>query len=287
MRLTTVFRVTMVYLIFGLLWIYFSDKFIDYLFSGDADAQSRMQTLKGFFYVGFTALLLYFLIKRYSVELNNKITRLRKSEQELILSEEKYKLLFEASPMPVIIFQPETDKILDVNNAAVEYYGYSPHEFSDMNILQIEKDEDYSRIEEKLNVPKPEGMGHSYGIHRHKKKDGKFVYVYTQGSKINYKGTKAHLLMANDITQQLEYIGAIEKQNEKLNEIAWMQSHVVRAPLASLMGLAHLLADKDNNETEQTKEQIAEKLIRSANELDEVIRQISQNADKGTYIIEK
>lgn len=287
MRLTSVFRVALVYLLIGLLWIYFSDKLLDYLSNGDVVLQSRLQTMKGFFYVAFTATLLYFLVKKYSTELKLKISSLEKSEKELLLSEEKYKLLFEASPMPVIIFQPETETILDVNNAAVEYYGYSPDDFSHMSLLQIEQDEDYQNLEEKLKIPKREGMNHSSGIHRHKKKDGNYIYVYTQGSKINYKGESAHLLMANDITRQLEYIAAIEQQNKKLNEIAWMQSHVVRAPLASLMGLAHLLSDETNTETEGSKAEIAQKLLKSANELDKVIKEISQNADKGTYVLTK
>ena len=77
-----------------------------------------------------------------------------------------------------------------------------------------------------------------------------------------------------DITERLNYIKAIEEQNENLREISWLQSHVVRAPLARIMGLINLIKDP--------KQDIAEKretlgyLLLSANELDEVIKTITE-----------
>jgi len=284
MRLTTVFRVTLVYLVFGLLWIIFSDKLLDLLFINNPVLLSKFQTIKGSFYVGCTSVLLYFLVKSYSTELNQKIAGLEESEQQLIKSEEKYRTLFESSPMPVFIYQPETDRILDVNKAAVSHYGYTRNEFSTMSLLEQEDEADVELLEAKLNIPQHNSTAHSTGIHRHKKKSGELIYVFTQGTDIHYKGDKAQIVIANDITQQLKYIDAIEKQNEKLNEIAWMQSHVVRAPLASLMGLIHLLK---NDETPcEDKQAIIDKMLASANELDLVIREITNSTDTTEYTIE-
>ncbi|MDN3593281.1 hypothetical protein [Zunongwangia endophytica] len=53
--------------------------------------------------------------------------------------------------------------------------------------------------------------------------------------------------MKQDITQQKEHLKQIEKRNRKLEEIAWQQSHMVRAPLAKIMGLVQLIKhDKKN-----------------------------------------
>jgi PAS domain S-box-containing protein len=43
-----------------------------------------------------------------------------------------------------------------------------------------------------------------------------------------------------DITAQHEHVGQIEKQNDKLREIAWIQSHKLRLPVANILGLAEL-----------------------------------------------
>ncbi|WP_139112932.1 PAS domain S-box protein [Mucilaginibacter sp. PPCGB 2223] len=62
----------------------------------------------------------------------------------------------------------------------------------------------------------------------------------------------------------------LQDQNEKLKEISWMQSHVIRAPLSRIMGLLTLLQDGDAHEKDLT----LTFLVQSANELDDVIRNI-------------
>ena len=77
-----------------------------------------------------------------------------------------------------------------------------------------------------------------------------------------------------DITQQKEYIKQIEHRNRKLEEIAWEQSHTVRAPLAKIMGLIDLLKYNENS-TPETKD-LLENILNSAEDLDAVIRNIAQ-----------
>jgi YesN/AraC family two-component response regulator len=69
------------------------------------------------------------------------------------------------------------------------------------------------------------------------------------------------------------YIKVIEEQNEKLRKISWHQSHVIRAPLARLMGLVDMLKDANNDENE--KQKMLEYLSVTADELDKVIMNIS------------
>jgi PAS domain S-box-containing protein len=68
------------------------------------------------------------------------------------------------------------------------------------------------------------------------------------------------------------------QQNERLREIAWTQSHVVRAPLTRLMGLVDLLQTGDTGS--MPVETVIGLIGLSAGELDEVIREIVGKADK-------
>ena len=45
--------------------------------------------------------------------------------QSLASSEERYRLLFEASPLPMWVYDAETLRFLAVNEAAVRHYGYT------------------------------------------------------------------------------------------------------------------------------------------------------------------
>lgn len=68
-------------------------------------------------------------------------------------------------------------------------------------------------------------------------------------------------------------LAAIELQNKALREISWIQSHVVRAPLARMMGAIALLDIKDDAGV--TPEEIMEIVVSSANEIDKTVREIS------------
>ncbi len=58
------YRITLIYLIVGFLWIFFSDNLVHNLFFFDNDTMTMAQHLKGFFFVAFTGTLLFFLIRR-------------------------------------------------------------------------------------------------------------------------------------------------------------------------------------------------------------------------------
>ncbi|MNL34209.1 hypothetical protein D3C87_1561720 [compost metagenome] len=80
-----------------------------------------------------------------------------------------------------------------------------------------------------------------------------------------------------DITENKMQMKAIEEQNRKLMEIAWLQSHAVRAPLTKIMSLVDLL--QHSCKDEETKILLSY-LSESSGQLDEVITSISKNAAK-------
>lgn len=65
----------------------------------------------------------------------------------------------------------------------------------------------------------------------------------------------------------------LEFQNQQLTEYAFINSHLLRAPLARILGLAHVITREVN--TLQEKE-LLHALEQSANELDQIIRKISE-----------
>lgn len=83
------------------------------------------------------------------------------------------------------------------------------------------------------------------------------------------------LINSKDITDQINYIQAIEEQNTKLREIAWMQSHLVRAPLSRIMGLVNLLSNKAISD--EMSPELLKDLLVSADELDGIVRDIVKN----------
>ncbi len=86
------------------------------------------------------------------------------------------------------------------------------------------------------------------------------------------------IYIQRDVSDRRLYLQSIEEQNKKLKEIAWTQSHAVRAPLARIMGLVNLLTEEENNFELSPKEIIAN-IASSALELDVIIRQIVEKTE--------
>jgi signal transduction histidine kinase len=146
-----------------------------------------------------------------------------------------------------------------------------------MTIRNIRPAEDISEAEEALITSQYKNQFILKGNYRNRIKSGKIIQVEIQCNTINYNGIKARVILVIDITERLNYINAIEAQNEKLHQISWIQSHMVRAPLARILGIIPILKEARENESDIRK--LLDYLEVSANELDRVIKQISDKVD--------
>jgi PAS domain S-box-containing protein len=196
---------------------------------------------------------------------------------ELAESERRHSELFHLSPLPMYVFELESLAFLDVNDAFIKHYGYTRDEIFNMNLRQLRPEEEVEAFEKALSSDSRDQRNRNLGIHIHKKKNGEIIQVDIQSNFILYQGKEAKITIANDVTERLNYIKAIEQQNEKLREISWIQSHIVRAPLARIMGLIHVIKDMKENSGE--KSETLDYIILSANELDEAIRNITDKTN--------
>jgi PAS domain S-box-containing protein len=201
------------------------------------------------------------------------ISESKRAMQALGESEKRYSDLFQLSPQPMFVYDVETLKYLDVNTAAITSYGYSHEEFLSMTILDIRPSEDIPLLEQVVQQYQQQDKVMLHGIFRHRKKNGELINVDIQSNLITYKGIKAKVVLAIDVTERVRYIQTIEAQNKKLREISWMQSHVIRAPLSRIMALLPMLSLPENLDEEQTV--VYDYLTASVNELDQVIHAIT------------
>lgn len=197
---------------------------------------------------------------------------------ELHKSEKRYSELFHLSPLPMWVYDMNTLEFLDINKAAIVHYGYDRQEFLSKSLKNIRPPEDLPLLEDALNSNRERNSLYQKRVFRHLKKNGEIIKVEIISSPILFNERDARLVLVNDITEKINYIETIETQNRTFKEISWIQSHVVRAPLARLMGLVNLL----ENEAVDSKPELTELLIHIKNssfELDDIIRDISKKSE--------
>jgi PAS domain S-box-containing protein len=146
-----------------------------------------------------------------------------KAEKILFESEKRYKDLFKSNPNPMWVYDLETLKFLDVNQAAIINYGYSLEEFLSMTLKDIRPQEDVSKLMDNLRTAEY-GFEYSTGW-KHLKKDGSIIDVEIRSNAIEYKGKKAKLVSAIDVTWRKISEEEIKKSREELRALAsYLQS---------------------------------------------------------------
>ncbi len=194
------------------------------------------------------------------------------THKELNKTKGIYQDLFDFSPQPMWIFDPQTLYFLNVNKAAITKYGYTLEEFKEMTIKDIRPNSEIGLLEKNLEESIKRGRDSYAGIFLHTLKSGKTICVEVYSSDIEYGGRTVRLVLASDITEKQEYISTIETQNKKLRDIAWTQSHVVRAPLSRILGVINLL-DLEPDDSKDVPF-LLEQVKRSGKELDNIVQKI-------------
>ena len=151
----------------------------------------------------------------------------KKAEEAVRQSAQKYKLLFNKNPLPMLMVSKPELRFIDVNDAAIKQYGYSRDEFLNLTAKDIRPQEDWQPFLDTIEKSK-EGIN-DFGIWKHRKKDGTIIKAEVRAHEIINDGQPAWLVLTNDVTERLiaeEKLRASEYQFRKVTEneligVAW------------------------------------------------------------------
>ncbi len=122
------------------------------------------------------------------------------AEQQLADSEAKYRLLFEANPEPMWVYDHETFRILAANHAAIASYGYTEAELLSMTVFDLHPTTDHPMLDGLLHEPRKLAATRT-GLH-HRRKDGTIIDVEILADSIEFAGRPARLILSRDVTER-------------------------------------------------------------------------------------
>lgn len=154
------------------------------------------------------------------------ITKQKLAEEKLVQSEEKYRKIFDLSPLPIWIYDLDSLLILEVNEAAVKHYGYSRREFLSMTILDIRPPEDAGALIDALEGVE-ENREKPINYWRHVKKNGEIIFVDITGHAINFYGPRARIITCRDVTETIKAEAELLRSNERFREAARASSDAI------------------------------------------------------------
>lgn len=217
------------------------------------------------------------------------ITSRVKAEQA---SEERYNIISKATSDTIWDWSLGTDKIV-WNKGIKGIFGYKDlldnTTTGDWWEMRIHPD-DRKRVTENIKQHIRDKVERWQDEYRFCCADGSYRYIQDRGFMVfDEKGVSTRMIGSmQDISKRKEeeelsrlqqsiHLKEIEQQNKKFKEIAWIQSHLVRAPLARVMGLVDLLR---NFVPGDSKDEILLHLANSAKELDAIIINIADKTPK-------
>jgi len=135
------------------------------------------------------------------------------AEKKLTESEQRYRRLFDLSPLPKTVLDVESLRFLDVNKAALTQYGYTKKEFIALPPAEIFSPEE---MDERFRILRENGPCEEVaGIWKHRKKDGTVIQVEVFCHEISFKARPAKILVCHDISDQVAARRALEESEEK------------------------------------------------------------------------
>lgn len=253
--------ITLTYLVLGIVWILFSDSVAENLVSDDIRQMSTYQSIKGVFFVVITALIIYILINR----LYNRVKR-RNIDLELLFK----------NPDLGILKLDESGNIKRISDNIFKMTGLRSEELIGKHILEFFSQEFKEESLEDLKEIASSKENKSFQLTKQIiSKNGDVIILKVYGMKIINTKSKKHTFIAafQNISEQINFLDSLESQNKKLRELAFEQSHIVRAPLARILGIADLINgfELDNEE----KKDLLSHINTSAKELDQALREIN------------
>jgi PAS domain S-box-containing protein len=140
------------------------------------------------------------------------ITQRKQLHDKLSASENKYKALFDLSPLPKYFVDTDTLQFVEVNPAAVKKYGYSREEFLNMTIYNLRRlGMEESEAFEAWILPFKR-IGSSFETKtRHYKKSGRQMEVELRFKTVELMGKHMFLVVAIDVTKK-------ERRERELNQ---------------------------------------------------------------------
>jgi len=166
-----------------------------------------------------------------------------RAQEALQRSEERARLLFATIPHPAYVVDLDTLGFLEVNDAAVERYGYSRDEFLRMTVAQIRPADEQERMKEYVQQIRSPYRG--TGEWRHRTKDGRVLDVEVSLHTFDYDGRRAAVVIAQDVTarKQLEVELRHSQKLEAVGGLASGIAHELNTPIQFVGDNTHFLQD--------------------------------------------
>ncbi|HET6487580.1 MAG TPA: PAS domain S-box protein, partial [Spirochaetia bacterium] len=139
-------------------------------------------------------------------------TEHKQAEDALAASEERFRRMFERHSAAMIVIDPETGRLLEANQAASDFYGWSVDELTAMSIQDINT---MSAEAVRREMETVRSLGRTRFSFRHRRADGSARDVEVFSSSIELRGKAVLYSIVHDVTEQRKAEALLRQGEER------------------------------------------------------------------------
>jgi PAS domain S-box-containing protein len=132
-----------------------------------------------------------------------------------------FRALFDG-PTPTILANAATQRIFDVNAAALELYGYSREAFTDLSLADLrppEEREGFHIVYRESAAREGDGPTRVPGVQRHRRKDGTELRVEIWRVRLPVAGARSVALVVTDVTASVLAEAALRESEQRHRQL--------------------------------------------------------------------
>jgi PAS domain S-box-containing protein len=146
------------------------------------------------------------------------VTERRAAERRIAEQEQQYRAVFEATTDGVIITDPETSAIVEVNPAFCRMFGYSRAELLGRRATSLVHPRSRAAVAAYRREVAAKGQSHASAVAL--RKDGSPIHLDLLGRTFTFRGQAAQLCVSRDATEQVRALELLEQRvDERTREL--------------------------------------------------------------------
>ncbi|MBB6365968.1 MULTISPECIES: PAS domain S-box protein [unclassified Xanthomonas] len=208
-----IWRAVLLYVLLGLALSIGSDLVLAH-FVDDPGTLIALQLVNDALFLALTAVALYYLLRplvRAAVQAHTR----------LALSEAGYRQMFHANPSPMLVYDLETLRILDVNPAAVAFFGWSHDEFVGLELSRLWPPSVSARLAEVIETIRQTPSKTCVVAEPLRLRDDSQCMAEARSTSLDYHGRQARLVVISDRSAEYD---AQRRRDQALRHLQEAQS---------------------------------------------------------------
>ncbi len=186
----------------------------------------------------------------------------KRAEEALRESEARFRSMFEGHGAVMLLLERNTGRIVDANDAAARFYGYSREQLRSMRVTQINQ---LPPPEVSAELRNAASVGKNHFLFPHRLAGGEVRWVEVYSSAVSIKDQPMLFSVIHDVTARREAEEALRRlnaeleavndglaatadelarSNQELEAFAYIAGHDLQEPLRNISGFAMLIQER-------------------------------------------